>query len=204
MERLFLYRIQRLDAVMRTLKPGIGVVLAVAGLALATGAAGAASAGSGNHSTAFGQAIPPGDPFQPPDSPVVIDYADGLVSYPLPSAQANPVAITASAALQIAASLGSFGDGLQPGAPSVTLRMITATGIPDQSATAGIAASSGAPRPGWVLIWSGSRPVVMGPGSLSDSDRALFAQKMTCIFVVAIDANSGLAMDSHQVCAQTG
>lgn len=82
-----------------------------------------------------------------------------------------------------------FGAGLQPGTPEATLRSVS-VGIPSNGrAPAG--------RPSWVLTWNDSKPDVKGPAG---TDRPNLAEKVTCVFVVVVDARSGELRDARQLC----
>jgi hypothetical protein len=129
------------------------------------------------------------DPLTRPDSPGRIVYSSELVSEPMPK-QAKAARVSKAKALG-AADVGQFGPGLQPGTPTATLRMVSLR-------TPGAAAQ--AARPSWVLTWAASRPDIKGPATNTAADRRRLAADVQCIFVMVVDADTGVARDARQLC----
>ena len=132
---------------------------------------------------------PEPDPLADPSRATRINYSPMLVSDPLPS-PAPAIAITRKDALAIARRGQDFGPEMQPGTPTVTLRMVT-VGPPEDHPAA---------RPAWVLTWRNSRLDLHGPVTLSAEKRAELIANANCVFVVVIDATSGSAEYAAQFC----
>jgi len=125
------------------------------------------------------------EPLADPDSARRIVYAPGLVSDPLP-ARARNVGVK-SGAIADKAKRKSFGATLQPGQAETSLRSV--------------AIGEGArARPSWVLTWRNSQPAVKGPTGRTQADNQALADKLECVFVLVVDANSGADLDARQLC----
>jgi hypothetical protein len=83
-----------------------------------------------------------------------------------------------------------FGDELQPGEPAVALRMVT---IGEEASVAKTSLA-------WVLVWANSKPDVKGPVGLTQTEKDKIAEKMTCVFVMIVDATTNEVVDTRQVC----
>jgi hypothetical protein len=121
------------------------------------------------------------------DPPGTIRYARGLTSDPVRE-EVVP-RISRSAAVETAGGSG-FGEELQPGEPAVALRMVT-VGDPEAGARPSLA---------WVLVWKDSKPDIKGPLKLTRAERARLADQVACIFVMAVDATTGQALEARQIC----
>lgn len=128
------------------------------------------------------------DPLADPNSPRRVVYAPGLVSDPLPARQRN-VGVD-RAAIEKKVGRKEFGPARQPGTAEATLRLVT-LGLPESRAAA---------RPAWVLTWSDSQPDIKGPAGRSAKERRALADKLSCVFVLVVDANTGASLDARQLC----
>lgn len=118
-------------------------------------------------------------PFTPPDAADTFHYSDQLESAPIGNANAQT---TPDQAIEAAKQQQPPDEDMQPGLPSVTLRMVS-EGYAGQD-------SSAVAHPAWVLTWMGGRADVHGPATLSPSDRAHIAKTYECIAVTIVDASS--------------
>ena len=153
-----------------------------------------AAAPGGPRSANMSHAKVASEPFEPPDAPVRINYGEYLTS-DTPPANSVP-AIDENKALAAASGL-DFAPDLRPGTPTVTLRLVTINTDPkntDPSVTP-ITVST---RLGWMVIWSNSKPDLQRPAPVGGPSRPATAE--TCEFIVTIDATSGTAIDTQQLC----
>lgn len=118
-------------------------------------------------------------PFTPPDAPYTFHYSDQLASSPIGNTK---VPTTPDQAIEAAKQQQPPDEEMQPGTPSVTLRMVS-EGYSGQD-------SSAVAHPAWVLTWTGGRADVHGPATLSPSDRARIAKTYVCLAITVVDASS--------------
>jgi hypothetical protein len=90
----------------------------------------------------------------------------------------------------IAARDQDFGEAVQPGSPTIALRFVT-LGDPDQPRQ---------PHVAWVLTWNDSEAIVRGGVRTSDAERQQIRANTECVFVVVIDAVSGVTEEIRQSC----
>jgi hypothetical protein len=84
-----------------------------------------------------------------------------------------------------------FGDELQPGDPDVALRLVT-IGDP--------AFSNQTPSLSWVLVWADSRLDRKGGRGLNSVERGQEIARVSCVFVMVVDATTTQVLDSRQIC----
>jgi hypothetical protein len=132
-----------------------------------------------------------GNPLAPVDSPHAVDYGTGLVSKPASSRDVPSISLQ-----EAASSAGQIAAGLVTGQPEVALRRVNydpAMGPATDQLTV-------TDRLAWVAIYRNSPPRIHGPISLSAIERASMADALTCVFVVVVDAHTGVGIDSEQIC----
>jgi hypothetical protein len=112
-----------------------------------------------------------------------------LTSDPLPASPPQ-IAVDSEKALAIAMRDQNFGSAMQPGTPTVTLRMVR-IGLPEDEPT---------PRLAWVLTWRNSKLDLHGPIGLSAEKRAEIVANASCVFLVVIDATTGSTEYVAQLC----
>lgn len=128
------------------------------------------------------------EPLADPDSPRRIVYAPGLISDPLPARQRVTVS---RADVEKKAAKRAFGAKLQPGNPEAALRLVK-MGPGDARTAVG--------KPSWVLTWKDSVPDIKGSVQLSDQERRALAARVSCVFVLVVDAQTGADVDARQLC----
>jgi len=124
-----------------------------------------------------------------PASEHEVVYGNDLVSDPLPDPPPS-VRIDETAA-RAAAAKDLVSPYLQPGEPTATLRMVK-VGL----------ATNAEVRPAWVMIWSGSHPIIAHPVGAPADEASRMARNADCEMVVVVDATSGQTHGAAQYCRQ--
>jgi len=130
------------------------------------------------------------NPLADAGSPRRVVYAPGLISDPLPAERRSAVRLSRA---EVATKAGQrkFGAERQPGNPEVALRLVRMS-AGDARTAAG--------RPSWVLSWKDSAPDIKGSVQLSEEERRALAGRLSCVFVLVVDAQSGAETDARQLC----
>lgn len=129
------------------------------------------------------------NPLDDPNANSRITYSANFLSDPLP-ASVPPITVSKEDAEAIAARDQNFGDGVQPGSPTIALRLVT-LGDPDQPRQPNVA---------WVLTWKDSEAIVRGGVNRSEAQLKEMRANTECVFVVVINAVSGVTEEIRQSC----
>jgi hypothetical protein len=134
------------------------------------------------------------DPLNDPASPWQIIYGGSMRSDPLPSPAPR---ITVTAAEAVAAINRYPNSPIDQTAPRATLRMVTMGSVRLPPASA--------PRPMWVLTWTGVHPhFIGGPVNMPTRDRQALhdaAAKAQCVHVEAVDAQTERIYGIYEMCS---
>lgn len=133
--------------------------------------------------------------FDDPDG-AIVRYGGNLVGKVIPVGSVAPK-LSAADAVEAAAKSFPPAPDLMPGKPRSYLRMAS-TDFGSTASAADMTTLWSGPRLSWILLWDKSGAVVRGPRMSPEQRASLMAAR--CIFVIAVDANTGEVFNIHQTC----
>lgn len=131
-----------------------------------------------------------------------VTYHSGMKSDPAPPGTVTR--LSSDDAMRIAERISPEGD-MTPGDPTVSLRVVTLSVGRDGVVLPGSSDSpvSFAGRTAWVFEWANSVAFISNPLPVGDglaTRQPLKPSDLNCTFVIAVDAHSGVGLDSEQNC----